>query len=110
VTLRRRLAVAGGLIAFAGAGMLATAPAQAGEVTASAARAAGCVWRVTDNGAPVWAKNGHGDWYIHHRKEKGSWVKGPEGERPDWVKVYMGAGGEGLMDRWDLRLISGRCS
>jgi hypothetical protein len=105
MTLRRCLATAA-LAAVAGAGVLATAPAQADEAAASAAN---CVWRVTDNGAPVWAKNGHGDWYVHHRKEKGSRVKGPAGEGPDWVKVYLGSGGEGLMYRWNLRLRSGGC-
>jgi hypothetical protein len=109
VTLKRRLAVAVAGIALTGTGVLATIPAtaQAGEAAASAAT--DCVWRVATNGAPVWAKDGHGNWYVHHRKEIGSRARGPGGEGPDWVKVYMGAGGEGLMGRWDLRLRSGPC-
>jgi hypothetical protein len=80
------------------------------SATASTPAAADCRWKVTENGAQVWAKNGRGEWYPHHKKEVGSTVIGPPYERgPEWVKVYLGVGGEGLMKRWNLRLKSGSC-
>jgi hypothetical protein len=80
------------------------------SVATATSAAVDCRWEVTTNGAQVWAKNGRGEWYPHHKKEVGSTVIGPPYERgPEWVKVYMGVGGEGLMKHWDLRLKSGPC-
>ncbi len=77
-------------------------------VTAAAvATASDCLW-VTRRPAAVYAKNGHGQWYHHHTVPRSTDVRGPSGHVPEgrknWVRVYMGVGGEGLMRRKDLWL------
>lgn len=120
-TTGRKLAVVAAMTVSLALGMTGLSQASttntspgAGATQISAATstsvAADCRWKVTENGAQVWAKNGRGEWYPHHKKEVGSTVIGPPYERaPEWVKVYLGVGGEGLMKRWHLRLKSGPC-
>jgi hypothetical protein len=100
-----------GMTGLSQASTVKTGPAATSiSAATSTSVAANCRWKVTTNGAQVWAKNGRGEWYPHHKKEVSSVVIGPPYERgPEWVKVYLGAGGEGLMKRWDLRLKSGPC-